>query len=352
MIIYKPKEFAEKIGVTVRTLQQWDRDDKLIANRNPKDRRYYTHQQYIDYIDDTNDVHIDVNDISLPDLREHVQQSSNGVLRYLDSVSDITGRDDDLKTLSYNMNRLDKMATLLIANSGVGKSTLCKSYPSYSEANIGKTVDMFQLDLKYIINDGYATLMKKLESILGTLKQYEQELESYAIDSEVVLFIDDIHQLMVVFNQYTNAGDSMLRELLERIRLDFRLVATTTQLEYSRYIGNYDDLDKCFNKTQLKTLPRSDVLQILKSWLHQNVGHDLTDIVDDDTLHYILDVSQKHLPNLNEPMRSLNILTCLHSIYTVENRKMDKAMVQDLFLKLYNIDCSNEENDKIEKGRF
>lgn len=287
MIIYKPKEFAEKIGVTVRTLQQWDRDGKLIANRNPKDRRYYTHQQYIDYIDDTNDVHVNVNDISLPDLREHVQQSSNGVLRYLDSVSDIIGRDDDLKTLSYNMNRLDKIATLLIAGSGVGKSTLCKAYPTYSETNIGKTIDMFQLDLKYIINDGYATLTKKLEHVLNILKQYEQELESYALDSEVVLFIDDIHQLMTVFNQYTNAGDSMLRELLERIRLDFRIIATTTQLEYSKYIGNYNELDRCFNTTYLKTLSESDVLQILKSWLHQNVGRDLTDIVDEDTLHYI-----------------------------------------------------------------
>lgn len=352
MIIYKPKEFAEKIGVTVRTLQQWDRDGKLIANRNPKDRRYYTHQQYVDYIDDTNDVNIDVEDVSLSDLREHVQQSSNGVLRYLDSVSDITGRDDDLKALSYNMNRLDKMATLLIASSGVGKSTLCKAYPTYSETNIGKTIDMFQLDLKYIINDGYATLMKKLESILGTLKQYEQELENYALDSEVVLYIDDIHQLMVIFNQYTNAGDSMLRELLERIRLDFRLVATTTQLEYSKYIGNYSELDRCFNTTYLRTLSESDVLQILKSWLHQNVGHDLTSIIDDDTLQYILDVGQKHLSNLNEPMRSLNILTCLHSVYTVENRKMDKAMVQDLLLKLYGLDCSDEESNDIKKGRF
>lgn len=352
MIIYKPKEFAEKIGVTVRTLQQWDRDGKLIANRNPKDRRYYTHQQYIDYIDDTNDVHIDVDDFSLPDLREHVQQSSNGVLRYLDSVSDIEGRDDDLKALSYNMNRLDKMATLLIADGGVGKSTLCKAYPKYSEDNIGKTIDMFQLDLKYIIDDGYATLTKKLDSVLNVLKHYEQELENYVLDSEVVLFIDDIHQLMVVFNQYTNAGDSMLRELLERIRLDFRLIATTTQLEYSKYIGNYDELNRCFNTTQLKTLSKSDVLQILESWLHQNVGHDLTDIVDNDTLHYILDVSQKHLPDFNEPMRSLNILTCLHSMYTVENRKMDKPMVQDLFLKLYDIDCSDEEINKIEKGRF
>ena len=144
----------------------------------------------------------------------------------------------------------------------------------------------------------------------------------------------------------------MLRELLERIRLDFRIIATTTQLEYSKYIGNYNELDRCFNTTYLKTLSESDVLQILKSWLHQNVGRDLTDIVDEDTLHYILDISQKHLPNLNEPMRSLNILTCLHSIYTVENQKMDKSMVQDLFLKLYDIDCSNEENDKDRERTF
>lgn len=38
------------LGVSVKTLQRWDNEGKLIAKRSPKNRRYYTHKQYIDYI--------------------------------------------------------------------------------------------------------------------------------------------------------------------------------------------------------------------------------------------------------------------------------------------------------------
>ena len=34
---YKPKEFAEMIGVSVKTLQKWDREGILKACRTPKD---------------------------------------------------------------------------------------------------------------------------------------------------------------------------------------------------------------------------------------------------------------------------------------------------------------------------
>ena len=46
---YKPKEFAKMIGVSVKTLQKWDKDNVLKAYRTPKDRRYYTDEQYFKY---------------------------------------------------------------------------------------------------------------------------------------------------------------------------------------------------------------------------------------------------------------------------------------------------------------
>lgn len=51
---YKPKEFAEMIGVSVKTLQRWDKEGKFKAYRTPTDRRYYTYRQYIDYMGDGN----------------------------------------------------------------------------------------------------------------------------------------------------------------------------------------------------------------------------------------------------------------------------------------------------------
>ena len=48
--IYKPQEFAKMLNITIRTLQRWDNEYKLVAYRTPTDRRYYTHTQYLKYI--------------------------------------------------------------------------------------------------------------------------------------------------------------------------------------------------------------------------------------------------------------------------------------------------------------
>lgn len=45
----KPKEFASLIGVSVITLQRWDRNNILKAYRTPTNRRYYTYNQYLEY---------------------------------------------------------------------------------------------------------------------------------------------------------------------------------------------------------------------------------------------------------------------------------------------------------------
>lgn len=47
---YKPNEFAKLINVSVKTLQRWDNDGVLTAYRNPKGRRYYTEDQYQEYM--------------------------------------------------------------------------------------------------------------------------------------------------------------------------------------------------------------------------------------------------------------------------------------------------------------
>lgn len=47
--ILKPKDFAELLGVSVKTLQRWDRSGVLIAKRTPTNRRYYTYTQYLEY---------------------------------------------------------------------------------------------------------------------------------------------------------------------------------------------------------------------------------------------------------------------------------------------------------------
>jgi len=45
MKILKPKDVSKMLNVTVKTLQNWNYDGKLVAFRNPNNRRYYTQEQ-------------------------------------------------------------------------------------------------------------------------------------------------------------------------------------------------------------------------------------------------------------------------------------------------------------------
>ena len=47
--IYKSSEFAQKIGVSARTLRRWDEMGTFRAYRTPSGRPYYTSKHYMQY---------------------------------------------------------------------------------------------------------------------------------------------------------------------------------------------------------------------------------------------------------------------------------------------------------------
>ena len=51
MGIYKPKEFSALIGVSVKTLQRWDKEGKLVEKRTPTNRRYYDDVDLNNYLE-------------------------------------------------------------------------------------------------------------------------------------------------------------------------------------------------------------------------------------------------------------------------------------------------------------
>ncbi|USL89239.1 resolvase [Bacillus phage vB_BceS_LY1] len=50
MKIYKITEFAVMLNVSKKTLQRWDNEGKLKAYRTPSNYRFYTHEQYEQYM--------------------------------------------------------------------------------------------------------------------------------------------------------------------------------------------------------------------------------------------------------------------------------------------------------------
>jgi predicted site-specific integrase-resolvase len=44
--IYTPAEFAQLVGVSVKTLHRWDASGQLPARRRPSGHRFYTDEDY------------------------------------------------------------------------------------------------------------------------------------------------------------------------------------------------------------------------------------------------------------------------------------------------------------------
>lgn len=53
---YNVSEAAEKLGVSVKTLQRWDREGKLVASRTVSNRRYYTESQLAEIMEGENNM--------------------------------------------------------------------------------------------------------------------------------------------------------------------------------------------------------------------------------------------------------------------------------------------------------
>lgn len=47
------QNMAERLGVTARTLSNWDRQKILIARRTPTNRPFYTEDDYVKFINDS-----------------------------------------------------------------------------------------------------------------------------------------------------------------------------------------------------------------------------------------------------------------------------------------------------------
>jgi len=50
-MVYSRKEFAEKIGISVETIRQWERKGLIKCLRTPTGRPFYTEESYTEYLE-------------------------------------------------------------------------------------------------------------------------------------------------------------------------------------------------------------------------------------------------------------------------------------------------------------
>lgn len=93
---YRLNEFAQLIGVSIYTLQRWDREGILKAKRSPTNRRYYTYEQYLEFkgMKQGDDEIISSIIVALTEMSEGLSKEKrekvNKIIEELDDLKEVT----------------------------------------------------------------------------------------------------------------------------------------------------------------------------------------------------------------------------------------------------------------------
>lgn len=144
----KLQDMADRLGVSIKTLQRWDREGILVAKRTPTNRRYYTEDQYFSYVGESQPkglilAYVRVSSRSQTDdltsQIEFLKQFVNAKGEILDEVVSDIG-----SGLNYNRKNWNKLLLDYVA-----KGLVSKIYITYKDRFVRFGFDWFERFCNY-----------------------------------------------------------------------------------------------------------------------------------------------------------------------------------------------------------
>lgn len=144
MFMIRLNEMAKRLNVSVKTLQRWDREGILVAKRTPTDRRYYTEDQYLEYIGSSTKskrktiAYVRVSSVNQKDdLRNQITFIRN----YVNAKGEIL--DDVIEDIGSGLNYNRKHWNNLLLNQ-IPKGEIEKIYITYKDRFVRFGFDWFE----------------------------------------------------------------------------------------------------------------------------------------------------------------------------------------------------------------
>ena len=137
-------DMAKRLGVSVKTLQRWDREGILIAKRNPNNRRYYTEDQYLEYIGSSNKKNrkiIAYTRVSSNNQKDDLQNQITFIRNYVNAKGEIL--DDVIQDIGSGLNYNRKHWNDLLLNQ-IPKGEIEKIYITYKDRFVRFGFDWFE----------------------------------------------------------------------------------------------------------------------------------------------------------------------------------------------------------------
>lgn len=137
-------DMAKRLGVSVKTLQRWDREGILVAKRNPNNRRYYTEDQYLEYIGSSSKKDkkiIAYVRVSNNNQKDDLQNQITFIRNYVNAKGEIL--DDVIQDIGSGLNYNRKHWNDLLFNQ-ISKGEIGKIYITYKDRFVRFGFDWFE----------------------------------------------------------------------------------------------------------------------------------------------------------------------------------------------------------------
>lgn len=314
---------------------------KLVINKarenSDKDNKeldeYYLLSSLLSYKDGigysiVNNMGIDLDALTLELNNQGVLSEFGKVLN--DEVTDkIYLRDKEITNIMEILLRKNKNNPLLIGHAGVGKTALVKELAR--RINIGDVP--VELKNKKIVSVQVSTL------ISGT--KYRGEFEARVNDlikeciknKNIILFIDEIHTIMKTGSSEgaIDAGNILKPYLCNG---DIKIIGATTISEYNEYIKKDQALLRRFTPIMVNEPSLKDMEFILNK-VKKSYEDYYKLKINKNIVNYIISNTDKYMPNLYNPDKSIEVLDTVCSKKILDNY-VNKS--KDMNIKIVDVD--------------
>lgn len=252
-------------------------------------------------------------DLEIPELPSLSRWSSKIVMPQRDIVGRINEKHQVLATLA----RPELCNVALVAEAGTGKSALVQGV-----ARDDTRRDYREVNLPKMISELPAT-----EHMPNAVQDLFEEASQYAelFDRELVLFIDEFHQLVQLSPAAVEAIKPVLAASGQR---GIKIIVATTFAEFHEFIAPNQPLVERLERIDLPQTDRKTTIEILRGMAERyGVDHQF---VGDGLFGLIHDYTNRHVPASSQPRKSIKVLDAMVGWYQYGGREMDMALLADV----------------------
>ncbi|WCT14728.1 ATP-dependent chaperone ClpB [Mucilaginibacter jinjuensis] len=255
----------------------------------------------------------------------------------------VIGRDEEIRRVIQILSRRTKNNPVLVGEPGVGKTAIAEGIAfriikGDVPENL-KTKTVYSLDMGALVA-GAKYKGEFEERLKAVIKEVTQS------DSEIILFIDEIHTLVGAGGgEGAMDAANILKPALARGEL--RAIGATTLNEYQKYIEKDKALERRFQRVQVDEPDAADAISILRGLKERYETHHKVRILDEAIIASV-EMSQRYIADRFLPDKAIDLMDEAASKLRLEMDSVPEA-VDELERRIMQLEIEREaikrEND-------